>query len=263
MGGVAGAPKSSELEANGWVGLHPMAFMCIPVRTAVFLGGLSCVALGLFLLHWPTAVEEDRRPFVGGYSDWSRALIDVLEVSAILWGALGAAGALYLREGLLRAFFYYEVVRVAAWLLTYMLDVPLLLSCEMGRDDPHGFVTRYGPNKAMLAIAADGSCDDERFFFSILSPLCLLFFLQFLFATQRVLADLQDDPRYLLNVPKEGFTGAFLSKNTAAASDVAEQFAQTGVYGAGAASVATPLMAAPHGARPPPLPLENLASPGV
>eukprot|EP00439_Symbiodinium_sp_Y106_P033320 s332_g3.t15 len=268
MGGALSrkpAGPGGALEANGWVGLHPMAFMCVPVRTAVFLGGLSCAGLGLFLLRWPQAVEEDRRAFVGGYSDWSRALIDVLELSAILWGSLGAVGALYMKENFLRAFFYYEVVRVAAWLLTYLLDAPLLVNCELGRDDPSAFVARFGPNKAMLGIAADGSCDDERAFFGLLSPLCLLFFLQFLFATQRLLVDFEDDPRYLLNIPKEGPTGAFHSRNMASGSDIAEQFAQTGLPSAGPpATVATPLMAAPHGAsRPPDLALENFASSGV
>lgn len=58
----------------------------IPVRTAVFLGGLGallrfCLVFegsalhGLFLLHCP------RRILVGGYSDWSCALIDLLELS--------------------------------------------------------------------------------------------------------------------------------------------------------------------------------------
>ncbi|CAJ1439021.1 unnamed protein product, partial [Effrenium voratum] len=175
--------KGGVQESNGWVGLHPMAFGCVPVRTATFLTAAGCSLQGLLLLRWHLAVEEDRRAFVGGYSDWSRALIDLLDLSAMLWGGLGAYGALYLREGFIRAFYYYQATRILAWPLMYLLDVPLLLSCELGRDDPSAFVARFGPQQAVLSIAAEGSCDDERSFFSVLSVLCLAFFAHCFFAT--------------------------------------------------------------------------------
>lgn len=180
-----------------------MAFMCIPVRSAVFLGGLGCALHGLFLLHHP----EDRRIFVGGYSDWSMAMIDLLELSAMLWGLLGALGAFYMKEGFLRSFYYYEAARILAWFAMYVLDVPLLLNCELGRDDPNAFMARYG-GQAVLKIAAEGTCDEERSAFYVLSLLSLAFFCQFFFATQRLLLDFADDPRYLL-MSKEGPTGVF------------------------------------------------------
>lgn len=221
---MSASSPSKLLEANGWVGAQPMAFMCIPVRSAVFLGGLGCALHGLFLLHHP----EDRRIFVGGYSDWSMAMIDLLELSAMLWGLLGALGAFYMKEGFLRSFYYYEAARILAWFAMYVLDVPLLLNCELGRDDPNAFMARYG-GQAVLKIAAEGTCDEERSAFYVLSLLSLAFFCQFFFATQllgcshkwsewlgtkpgvsirRLLLDFADDPRYLL-MSKEGPTGVF------------------------------------------------------
>lgn len=200
---MSASSPSKLLEANGWVGAQPMAFMCIPVRSAVFLGGLGCALHGLFLLHHP----EDRRIFVGGYSDWSMAMIDLLELSAMLWGLLGALGAFYMKEDFLRSFYYYEAARILAWFAMYVLDVPLLLNCELGRDDPNAFMARYG-GQAVLKIAAEGTCDEERSAFYVLSLLSLAFFCQFFFATQRLLLDFADDPRYLL-MSKEGPTGVF------------------------------------------------------
>ena len=228
------------LEANGWVGLHPMAFLCIPVRTCVFLGGLGCAMQGLFLLRHP----QDRRILVGGYSDWSCALIDVLELSAMAWGLFGALGAFYMKEQFLRTFYYYEAIRILAWFAMYLLDVPLLLNCELGRDDPNAFVHRFGGSQAVLKIAAEGTCDEERSAFYILSLLSLAFFSQFFFATQRLLVEFADDPRYLL-MSKEGPTGVFQQQ-----------------LGQSAPTPATPLVFSSvkeSVAGPRPLALENLA----
>ncbi|CAK9042300.1 Hypothetical protein SCF082_LOCUS24349, partial [Durusdinium trenchii] len=198
---------SKLLESNGWVGLHPMAFMCIPIRSAVFLGGLGCALQGFLLLQHADLISV-RRLFVGGYNDWSCALMDLLDVSAGVWGLIGALGAFYMREGFLRTFYYYEALRLMCWFLMYFLDVPLLLNCELGRDDPNAFVERFGAHQAVLKIAAEGQCDEERSFFYVLSFACLAFFSQFFFATQRLLLDFSDDPRYLL-LSKEGPTGIF------------------------------------------------------
>eukprot|EP00913_Durusdinium_trenchii_P023990 g22531.t1 len=241
----AAVPAMSKLlESNGWVGLHPMAFMCIPIRSAVFLGGLGCALQGFLLLQHADLISV-RRLFVGGYNDWSCALMDLLDVSAGVWGLIGALGAFYMREGFLRTFYYYEALRLMCWFLMYFLDVPLLLNCELGRDDPNAFVERFGAHQAVLKIAAEGQCDEDRkprSFFYVLSFACLAFFSQFFFATQRLLLDFSDDPRYLL-LSKEGPTGIFQQQ-----------------VGSGVPTAATPLVFsgvnAPEGS---PRPLENLA----
>ncbi|CAK9063401.1 Methyltransf_21 domain-containing protein [Durusdinium trenchii] len=227
----------------------------IPIRSAVFLGGLGCALQGFLLLQHadliarrnegtlaPVPTESVRRLFVGGYNDWSCALMDLLDVSAGVWGLIGALGAFYMREGFLRTFYYYEALRLMCWFLMYFLDVPLLLNCELGRDDPNAFVERFGAHQAVLKIAAEGQCDEERSFFYVLSFACLAFFSQFFFATQRLLLDFSDDPRYLL-LSKEGPTGIFQQQ-----------------VGSGVPTAATPLVFsgvnAPEGS---PRPLENLA----
>eukprot|EP00440_Ansanella_granifera_P071826 gb/GFBE01077945.1/.p1 GENE.gb/GFBE01077945.1/~~gb/GFBE01077945.1/.p1 ORF type:complete len:274 (+),score=55.16 gb/GFBE01077945.1/:1-822(+) len=268
-----GASKAIDWDSNGWVGQQRMVFLCIPIRTAVFFFSAGSTLLALLLFQWRYAVEKDRRPFVGGYAEESRVMIDILELSALIWGALGCAGALYLKGSWLRVFYYYQALRLIAWFVTFAFDVPELLSCELGRDDPHGFVTRFGHNEAMLSLAAAGLCDDERSFFFTLSPLTLAFFLRGFFATQSLLAEIEEVPRYLLNVPKETASGSFYSKSSGTRSAAAERFAEAGLpvpaeiagY-PGYPQVATPLMAAPGamqsfgGTGGPPMMLQNMAS---
>eukprot|EP00931_Biecheleriopsis_adriatica_P115715 TRINITY_DN91480_c0_g1_i1.p1 TRINITY_DN91480_c0_g1~~TRINITY_DN91480_c0_g1_i1.p1 ORF type:complete len:268 (+),score=54.38 TRINITY_DN91480_c0_g1_i1:109-912(+) len=263
--------SKADWETNGWVGRHQMVFLCIPVRTAVFLFSTGTALLGLLLLHWRFAVEKDRRPFVGGYSEESRILIDILEMSALLWGTLGAFGALYLKASWIRVFYYYEAVRILAFFAMYALDMPQLLNCELARDDPEGFVKRFGPNEAIFSLAGAGACDDDRLFFYLLSPLSLLLIFQALMAAQNLLSEIEEVPRYLLSIPKETPSGAFYCQNMATRSACAERFTSAGLpvppeLTGFAATPAMPLMAAPmqsfgsgsHG-----MPLRSMASRGL
>lgn len=246
--------KASWEYTSGWIGTSKMIFLCVPLRTCVFVHGLCCAIVGLIMLHWRYMIEKDRRPFVGGYGEISRVLIDVLETSALLWGSLGMLGALYLRASWVRAFYNYQFVRFMVWGLMYGIDMRLLLNCELGRDDPHEFVHRFGPNRAMLGIAAAGTCDEERSLFYFLSPLMLLLQLKLLFACRQLLGEIEDEPRFLLNVPKDTPSGAFWSKAHGTRSEAAQfgfptEGGPDAVEGYGSH---VPLMAAPHGPGPAP-----------
>jgi len=185
--------------------------------------------VSIALLGFRFYIEKDRRVFVGGYSNESRVLIDIVESTAIVWGALGAYGALYLRAGLIRIFHYYQAARLLLWFVMYALDVPMMLSCEIGRDDPKTFTARFGENPQMLALAQSGLCDDERNLFFLLSPLTLIFTLQFLLATQNLLNEFDEEPRYLLQVPKDTPSGAFYTKSLATRSYAAERLIMSGL----------------------------------
>jgi len=228
--GMAGKPgPEGEHSANGWVGRHQMIFMCMPIRTAVFFCGVSCMLAGLVVLAFQPVIERDRRPFVGGYSEQTRIMIDLLETSGLLWGFLGAAGALYLRASWLRTFYCYQGVRLLAWFVMYALDVPLLSNCELGRDDPKAFTALYGPNQAMLKLAASGLCDDERGLLYMLSPVAMLLFLQFFLATQRLLAEIDEEPVYVHNMDKAAPSGSYYQKSMGSMSATVEHFAEAGV----------------------------------
>lgn len=206
-----------------------MLFLCLPIRTAVFICGVGCALGGFMVLRWQPVIERDRRPFVGGYSEQSRILIDLLETSGLLWGFLGAAGALYLKASWLRTFYYYQGVRLLAWFVMAALDVPLLSNCELGRDDPKAFTELYGPNQAILKLAASGLCDDERDLLYMLSPLAMLLFAQFFWANQRLLAEIEEEPEYVHNMPKAAPSGSYYQQSMGSWSATAEHFAEAGV----------------------------------
>lgn len=229
MFGLGKKEENGSWETQGWIGQYQMVLCCVPLRTAVFLGGIGWMMVSTSLLAFRFYIEKDRRVFVGGYSTESRVIIDIFESTAVVWGALGAYGALYLRAGLIRVFHYYQAARILLWFAMYALDMPMMLSCELGRDDPQAFTARFGSNVDMLNLAAAGLCDNERGLFMVLSPLTLIFALQFLLASQNLLNEMDEEPRYLLQIPKETPSGAFYTKSLATRSHAAERLAMAGL----------------------------------
>lgn len=221
-------PKREE-QKQSWLPPHKMVLLCLPLRTAVFLAGIGTIFVSLFLLKFRAFIEEERRTFVGGYSDDARVVIDILETTGFLWGAAGAFGALYLRPGPVQVFLIFQAVRLLVWLWTFLKDVPMLMNCQLGRDDPAEFAKQYGANQAMLTMAGNGTCLTEGAVFLTISPLSLLFYFQFVVASMNLLSDMEEEPRYLMNLPKDPPNGAFYTKSMATRSGAAERFAENGI----------------------------------
>lgn len=208
-----------------------MVFGCIPVRTAVFVCGVLCAIGSLLLLPASIrhTIELDRRTVVGGYTMQSRVIIDILEQSAIIWGTLGAVGSLYLKANMLRAFLGYQVVRLLAWLLMFFLDAPVLMNCEEFRDDVKHATELYGQNTMVYSIATSGKCSAERSMFLVISPIAMFVFFQFIAATQKLLGEMEEEPRHLLKIPKGDVGTSFYTQSLSTRSLAAERVARAGM----------------------------------
>jgi len=194
---------------------HPTVCFCFPIRSAVFVSALLTVVFALVLLASRQVVEAGLRVFTGGYELQSRVIVDLLEISGVVWGAVGMVGVLYLRTSYVRTFFYYQVLRLVGWFLMYTADVPLLWNCELWNTDIKAATAQHGWNDLMFGIAVLNRCQHERTLFVTCSTIGFFVFLYFTMATQWLLSDLDDEPRYLLRVPQDRPDGAFYASSLA------------------------------------------------
>lgn len=198
--------------------LGPAACCCVPLRSAVFVSALGSTLLSLLLLGSREFAERQLRVCSGGYALQSRVIVDLIELSAVVWGAIGAVGAVTLRPGPVRIFYCYQVLRVLAWLAMYLTDVPLLWNCELWKSNVREAAAQYGWNEVMYTIAMNNRCRRERQLFVVLSTLSLLGFLYLTWVTQWFLRGLEQEPRYLLQLPQDRPGGAFYTKSLAGRS---------------------------------------------
>jgi hypothetical protein len=163
-------------------------------------------------------MDDNLRMFTGGYSLQGRVCVDLIEISGMLWGVIGLIGALYLSASYVRIYFYYQMARLFAWLMMYATDVPLLWNCELWMADLKGAAQQYGWNDTMYNIAVHSRCEEERMLFTTFSTIALVCFIQFLMATQLLFSELEEEPRYLLRLPKNSPNGAFYAQSFASRS---------------------------------------------
>jgi len=194
---------------------HPTVCCCIPIRSAVFVSAFLTVVFALAMLVMRTGMESGLRVFTGGYELRSRVIVDLLEISGVVWGPIGMSGVLFLRTSHVRTFFYYQVFRLVGWFIMYMTDVPLLWNCELWNTDIKAATAQYGWNDLMYGIAVMNGCERERTLFVACSTTGFFVFLYFTMATQWLLSDLDDEPRYLLRVPQDRPDGAFYATSLA------------------------------------------------
>jgi len=205
---------------------HPTVCCCFPLRTAVFLSALCTALLSLALLGSRDVVGQELRVFTGGYALQSKVIVDLVEISGIVWGTLGVFGVVFLRASYVRTYMSYQMFRLFIWLVMYFTDVPFLWSCELWRTDLKEAAKQYGWNDVMYSIAMSGQCQQERTLFVTCSTFSLFFFLYLTIATQWLLNDLEDEPRYLLKVPAGCPSGAFYTTSLAGGARAPQQLGQ-------------------------------------
>lgn len=194
---------------------HATVFCCVPLRTAVCLTGLGCTLLGLAMLSSRASVQEDLRPLIGGYAPTSRSLIGLLTTSGILFGFIGAAGAIQMKASWLQLFLAYQVVRLLIWLPVYYMDLPLLWTCEVWMTNLQAAIHKFGWNDVIFHVALNNQCPTERSAFLTYSFPCFLFWLYCTSVTQQLLAEIETEPRHLL---KDVVSGAFYTRSLATQS---------------------------------------------
>jgi hypothetical protein len=221
----------------------PMMFCCVPLRTAVFLNAVYSVVLAAFFLLSRQFIEDKLRMFCGGYALQSRVIAEILDVSALLWGSFGIVGCMFLKPGYIRVFHYYQYARLFAWFVMYYTDVPLLWHCEMWRTDTQEAAARFGWNDVMYRVSLSNRCPQERALFTTLSTICLLLFFYCIRGTQRFLEELEEEPKYLLRIPKDHPNGAFYTRSMASRTFVNKEKARN--IGENS-QVGTPFGVSPH-----------------
>jgi len=188
---------------------------CVPLRTAVFLNALCTIFNSLMYIFFHGLLKLDVgavRIFTGGYALQSRVVISILMFTGVIWGAIGLIGALRLKSSFLRIYNIWQMARLAGWVCMYFTDVPLLWRCELWRthlDEANGM---YGWNPIMYDVAMSNLCDTERLLFTFFSTISLAFFAYLVHVNQRLIADLEQEPKYLLRLTDRP-DGAFYAYN--------------------------------------------------
>jgi len=181
---------------------------CVPLRTAVFLNAVSCI-ISCCLIFLSRSFISQKTIFEGGYCIQSRIVNITIQCCGLLWGTMGAIGAVMLKTSYIKYFFYYQVVGLVAWIMMYFTDLPLLWQCELWRTDLPKAMKLYGSNPTMFDIAMKRQCSQERILFGFFSGIALIFYAYLVRCTYQLYAELETQPRFLLHVPKCQPSGAF------------------------------------------------------
>lgn len=171
--------------------------LCIPLRLGVFLNCFATVFVSISMLVFKSQMDDALRVFGGGYVVKSAVIIGFIEITGCMWGVLGLLGVYHEKLKFVRTYNYYQMVRIAAWVMMYYTDLPVLLNCEMWITNIDGALKKYGWNETMYRIAYSGGCFYERIAFIVFSTLGFIFFSYLTWVNQRYQDQLQDsDPEY-------------------------------------------------------------------
>jgi len=213
---------------------HPTCCLCIPLRLGVFLNAVFTVIGSISMIIAKRYTEDTMRIFSGGYVLQSRVIIGFIEVTGCMWGVLGIIGTWQNKASYVKIYNYYQMARVVSWIGMYYTDLPVLMSCELWIMDINKAIAEQGWNPVMYKIAFSGRCLQERWLFMIFSTLGLCFFIYLTYVNQVLQDMLEEEPKYLLRVPKDLPNGAFYTQSLGEKSTLlaqANQPRQQGVVG--------------------------------
>lgn len=185
--------------------------LCFPLRIGVFLSAAFTVLASSTLLLFKTQFEHSMRIFGGGYVQVSAVIIGFIEVTGTIWGVIGMLGVWHNRGSYVRIYNYYQMTRLIAWVMMYFTDLPALLSCELWVTDIKQALKQQGWNPAMYKIAFSGQCFEERALFVICSISAFIFFAYLTWLNQQYQDMLEEEPNYILRIPKTMPNGAFIA----------------------------------------------------
>lgn len=214
MQGPTEAPKKADGGVRGKFGrARPVCCACIPLRLGVFLNAFFTIVSSLLMLVFKHKFEEETRVIGGGYSIFARTIIFFIEVTGSFWGVCGIIGAWRCQWSYVRLYNIYQWVRLAAWLLMYVTDIPLLWYCELWVGDIEQAHEKMGWNPIVYQIAFRGGCAHERAMFMLCSSLGFLMFLYLALANQRFQEELAVEVPYVVKQSKDKPRGVFFSSS--------------------------------------------------
>mmetsp|Transcript_130454 Transcript_130454/g.417393 ORF Transcript_130454/g.417393 Transcript_130454/m.417393 type:complete len:178 (+) Transcript_130454:391-924(+) len=149
-----------------------------------------------------------------------------VEVTGAAFGLLGVLGAWHCKPSYIQWFNGWQMMRMAAWLFMYYVDIPLVLHCEGWVDAVEAMTQKYGWNDILYQVAMSGHCSNDRNKFFVQSTLTFMVFSYIVLATSRYQDVLSRVPKHLLRVPKDLSTGIYY------AHSMGERSYINGTYGA-------------------------------
>lgn len=192
---------------------HPTCCLCIPIRLGVFLNAAFTIITSTLLILSKRHTEHYMRLINGGYVLESKVIIGFLELTGALWGIIGMIGTWQQRAVYVRIYNYFQMVRVVSWSFMFYIDIPVLMKCEMWQTDINQALKEQGWNPTMYEIALGGNCVKERTLFFILSFSAFFFFIYLTYINTKLQEMLQNEPKYLLRIPKDLPMGAFYTQS--------------------------------------------------
>eukprot|EP00747_Dinoflagellata_sp_TGD_P164020 gnl/TRDRNA2_/TRDRNA2_183390_c0_seq1.p1 gnl/TRDRNA2_/TRDRNA2_183390_c0~~gnl/TRDRNA2_/TRDRNA2_183390_c0_seq1.p1 ORF type:complete len:262 (-),score=46.69 gnl/TRDRNA2_/TRDRNA2_183390_c0_seq1:116-901(-) len=185
--------------------------LCVPLRTGVCFTALVTFFFSILCLADRPLMEERSRHWAGGYGLTSSVVVGFVEVTGIVAGAMGMLGCWYSKRSYVKGYNVWQLCRLAAWVWMYIVDIPLLNSCELWVNNINKAIEDHGWNPTMYKIAMDGDCGAEKRTFFICTIICLVVFLYLIWAVFRYQDQMDRTPRHLLRLPKDLTSGAYYS----------------------------------------------------
>lgn len=189
------------------------ACCCIPLRTAVFLISVFTFIKSAQALFFPGFFQGDMTRFCGGYGVLSRVVVGATQITGLLFGPIGAVGAWELSVSLLSMYNLYQFLRLVGMCTMLYTDIPLLLDCNTWRTDIDTAIATHGWNPAMYNVAMGNNCLQAQIDFSIGTVFHLLMYIYLISLTRRLIWDTEQTPKYLLALPRDMPSGAFVKHN--------------------------------------------------
>eukprot|EP00397_Hematodinium_sp_SG-2012_P049967 GEMP01057852.1.p1 GENE.GEMP01057852.1~~GEMP01057852.1.p1 ORF type:complete len:227 (+),score=26.87 GEMP01057852.1:261-941(+) len=186
---------------------------CVPLRMGVFLSACLTFLGSILMITSKIKFEDSVRVFGGGYVIESRVIIGLIEATGCMWGIIGLLGAWYNRASYVRIFNYYQMVRLASWIIMCFTDLPVLMQCEMWVMDINRALKTQGWNPVMYKVAFSGHCYNERALFIVCSAAGFLGFVYLTYANVLYQSVLEEEPKYLLRASKDLPIGAFFTQS--------------------------------------------------
>jgi hypothetical protein len=185
------------------------ACCCIPLRTAVFVLSLWTTFVAFCYVVLPKSMNADKS-FTGGYDMKSRVIVGLVQLTGLFFGPIGCVGALELRISLLTAYNLFQMTRLFAMFFLLFCDVPLLRDCDVWRTDLNQAIKKHGWNPSMYEVAMANKCLEVQIDFVIGLTLFMFVYTYNISLTRRLIWDIEDTPKYLLAMPRDVPSGAFL-----------------------------------------------------
>lgn len=222
---AASATATSNAHLWRYAQRMPTCCFCFPLRMGVFLNAILTFSAAFMAILFAKKSDSDdpMRVLTGGYSIYSRSVRRGLEWLALIFGICGILGTLKCEARFVRLYNRFQLTRIILWLGMWLCDIPLLYDCELWITDINKALRLQGWNPVMYNVAMSGNCRKDRRLFFVFSTLWWFFLIYLWSNGNRYWSELEQEPRYLIRIPKETPSGAFYAQGLRERSEAPER----------------------------------------